>query len=198
MIVPENVRFVLDGIVPARMQSAILLFVFQRRVEELLVRFEVVPNGEAVTVDRPAAGAAEPDFFPASDEVAMSKIPLPPGFGAVLPEFDDAGEDSSPPVCFGAVLPEFDDAGEDSSPPRELPDAPFCPVRVWATRAQLASTQKKAVSAMRILMCPYLSVVDCRPRAGCALVLDYKSITQMRKSKPFFRKNLNSGKKRVD
>ena len=110
------------------------------------MRGEVVPNGEAVTVDLLDAGAAEPDFFPLSDEVAMSKMPLLPG-------------------CFDAVLPEFDDAGADSRPPRELPlaDAP-CPVRDWAARVQQTSMQKKAASAVRILMCPFLSWVNCRAR----------------------------------
>lgn len=140
VMAPENERLVLDGMVFVRMQSAILLFVFQRRAEELLVRGEVVPNGEDVTVERPEAGAAEPDFFPASDEVAMSKMPLPPDFAVA------------------EVLPEPDDAEFDSRPPRELP--------ACATRAQLAARQKKAVSAMRILIGLFLSVRKCCPCKG--------------------------------
>ena len=88
--VPENERLVLDGMAFARMQSAILAFVFQRRAEDDRERFEVVPNGETVAVLRPAAGTTEPVFFPASDDVAMSKMPLPPDWLAdVLPEFDE-------------------------------------------------------------------------------------------------------------
>jgi hypothetical protein len=156
VMVPENERLVLDGMAFARMQSAILLFVFQRRAEADLVRFEVVPNGEAVAVARPEAGAAEPDFFPFSDEVAMSKIPL----RAVSDGFAD-------------VRPE-DEAGDDRRPPLEPEDAP-CPARVWAMRAQQASMQKKAVSAMRILIVPILSGVDVssagRTRGRLSLII---------------------------
>ena len=49
VMVPENERLVLDGIVFARMQSSILLFVFHRR-PEARARGEVVPNGETVAV----------------------------------------------------------------------------------------------------------------------------------------------------
>jgi len=122
VMVPEKERLVLDGIAFARMQSAILLLVFQRRAEEDLVRGEVVPNGEVVVVLLPVADAAEPDVFPASDEVAMSKMPL---------------------LTF---LPDEDEAGADN------------PVRDWAKTAQASAMQKNAVRAMRILMCPVLSV----------------------------------------
>ena len=124
VMVPEKERFVLDGIALSRMQSAILLFVFQRRAEER-VRGEVVPNGEAVAVVLPAAGAAAPDFFPASGEVAMSKMLLAPD-------------------CFAVVLP-----GEE--------DGTASPGLDWAKTAQATAMQKEAVSAMRILMCPFLS-----------------------------------------
>ena len=91
---PEMERFVFDGMAPARMHSSILLFVFQRRAEEDFVRGEVVPNGEDVTVDLPAAGEAVPVFFPASDEVAMSKMPRPPDwFADDRPELVFEGED---------------------------------------------------------------------------------------------------------
>ena len=147
VMVPENERLVFDGMAFARMQSAILLAVFQRRAVEERVRDDVVPNGEAVAVLRPAAGATVPDFFPASDEVAMSKMPLPPGWLA-----DDRPED------------EFE-AADCMSPPLEdeFAEAPCPPVRDWATRAQQASMQKKAVRAMRIFMCPFLSWLDRRP-----------------------------------
>ena len=125
VIVPEKEMLVLDGIAFARMQSAILVFVFQRRAEDF-VRGEVVPNGEAVVGLLQVAGVTVPPRFPASDEVAMSKMPLPPD-------------------CFAVVLPEDEEGGAAS------------PVRVWAKTAQAAVRQKKAVSAMRILMCPILS-----------------------------------------
>ena len=37
-MVPENVKFVLDGIVLSRMQSTSLVVVFQRRVDEDFAR----------------------------------------------------------------------------------------------------------------------------------------------------------------
>ena len=104
-------------------------------MDEDFVRGEVVPNGEAMVEDLPVAEAALPPFAPASEEVAMSKMPLPPGAFAEddLPEADEV---IRPPLPF------------------ELEP---CPPRFWATRAQHANRQKNAVRAMRILMCPFLS-----------------------------------------
>ena len=195
-----------------------MLVVFQRRPEEERVRDDVVPNGEVVAVVLPAAGAAVPVFFPASDDMAMSKMPLPPDWPAdVLPELAFDVED-------------FNRSARDVFPS-------LCPVRDWATRVQQASRQKKAGRAMRILMCRFLSgegkpstiVVPgyapargsrsvwfvlrrrglyvgsvrveseraglCQPRQ---LFITIKITRKTRKSKPVFRKNLNSRKKHVD
>ena len=119
VIVPEIERLVFDGMAFARMHSSILLFVFQRRAEEDFVRGEVVPNGEDVTVVLPAAGAAVPVFLPASDDVAMSKMPrLPDWFADVLPELDLARDGVSREVPCSALKGE--------TVPDSLPATPKC------------------------------------------------------------------------
>ena len=132
VMVPENDRFVLAGIAFSLMQSAILLFVFQWRADDLAVRGDVVPNGEVVAV-LPAADAPEVFVLPELEDVAMSKMPL------LALSFED-------------VLPED---GDDS---KFLPDALFCPVRFCCAASVPAARNNPAAIAKTILMIPFLSV----------------------------------------
>ena len=169
VIVAENERFVLAGIAFSRMQSAILLVVFQRRADEAFVvrgevvpngdvPGEVVPNGDVVVEVLPAAGAAEPLFVPESEEVARSKMPFLP---AAFEEDDD--------------LPEEDDVVRP--PPLELPS----PVRFWAASGR-AARQRLAASAKQAprfigFMLRFLSGLRFSSSGCCGRIVFYKGLT---------------------
>lgn len=80
VIVPENDKFVLEGMAFSLRQSASLQEDFQRRELDVLVRGDVVPKGEAVVpngdavVDFPEAEEDVP-ALPESEDVTASNIP---------------------------------------------------------------------------------------------------------------------------
>lgn len=82
VIVPENDKFVLEGMALSRRQSASLQEDFQRRELDDFMRGEVVPKGEAVVpkgdavVDLPEVpDDLEVLVLPGSEDVTASKIP---------------------------------------------------------------------------------------------------------------------------